>query len=42
MEKKPEYEGKKAGGATGHLANERTYLAWIRTAIAQASKCCLS
>jgi putative membrane protein len=25
---------KKSGGATDHLANERTFLAWIRTSIA--------
>lgn len=29
-----EEKDKKPGGATDHLANERTFLAWVRTSIA--------
>lgn len=29
-----EQQGAKRGSATDHLANERTFLAWVRTAIA--------
>jgi len=34
METNGEHQDKKGGSATDHLANERTFLAWIRTAIA--------
>ncbi|MEP7141598.1 MAG: DUF202 domain-containing protein [Ferruginibacter sp.] len=34
MENKDDIKDKKIAGPTDHLANERTFLAWIRTSIA--------